>query len=401
MSNIMDYMVWRGDVTFAGAPFNEIDNIILAMTTFVDFTGIVPQELSAKPVEFTTAMKKFAGYYDERNYLGAIIPSKLLDIARKAADCRRYQDIKLVGYIDIVDEAEIMQFAALTFVLPDGSIYVAFRGTDDTIIGWKEDLRLGFKTPVPAHIYAQKYFCEAASVFDGGIRTGGHSKGGNIAMWAASHCPAGVQSRIIMVYNNDGPGFLPEVMRELSYINIADRIITFVPQSSIVGAILEQSPICQIIKSNETAIMQHDPLSWEVLGPQFVYLDHRSKFGRHTEEAFKGWVYSMSQEEKAKFADILFTVIDATGARTITDLNGARLKNFGLIMKSFRGLDHDSRTVVSRLLMRLLSGGKEDASAKKSLPEGGDKHKKVLSAGNGHAKNAAGENGQTQHGNTV
>ncbi len=414
VSNMMDYMDWRGDVTFAGSPFNEVDNIILAMTTFVDFSGIVPPELNSKPVDFTTAMKKFAGFFGERNYLGALIPSRLLDIAKKAVECRRYQDMKLAGFVNIIDEKEQMQFAALTFILPDESIYIAFRGTDDTIVGWKEDLRLGFKTPIPAHIYAEKYINDAAAYHDGGIRVGGHSKGGNIAMWAAAHAPECVQARILKVYNNDGPGFLPEVIREQSYIAIADRIITFVPQSSIVGALLEQSPICQIIKSTETAIMQHDPLSWEVLGAHFVYLDKRSKFGRQSEEAFKGWVYSMSQEEKAKFVEILFTIIDSTGAKTLTDLNGARLKNFNLIMKAFRGLDRDSRTVVTRLLMRLLNGGREDPSAKKVLPEGGDKHSKALPEANSvheadntleqtvadlkkDGRNGAGKDGQEHH----
>ena len=359
MGNLMDYMDWRGDVTFAGSPFNEIDNIILAMTTFVDFSGIVSPAIDSEPVEFSVAMEKFNEVADERNYLGVLIPANILDIARKAVLCERYRSIRLTGFVNQVDEAEQMQFAALTFILPDGTIYVAFRGTDDTIIGWKEDIRLGFKTPVPAHTRAVAYLAEAAACTDGGIRVGGHSKGGNLALWAAVHCPGEVQARILNVYNNDGPGLFLEVLEQPSFLAIADRVISFIPQSSVVGAILEQGPISRIVKSNEDGIMQHDPLSWEVLGPRFVYLEERSKFGKHFEEAIGHWIYSMSEEEKAHFAEALFSVIDSTGARTLTELNRARIKNFSQMMKALRGLDHDSRSMMLRTIMKLFGGSRE------------------------------------------
>ncbi len=364
MSNVIDYIAWRGDVTLCGSPLNEVDNIIFAMTAFVDFSGIVPPGHDDEPVSFGDAMKKFSVLSDGRDYLGVLIPSNIIDMAKKAAACPRFCDIGLVGFVNIVDEDNEMQFAALTYLLPGNQIYVAYRGTDDTIVGWKEDLRIGFKTPIPAHVYSEGYLAKAAACREGGIYIGGHSKGGNIAMWAASHCSEEIRSRIIRVYNNDGPGFLPDVISEPSYTAVADRIITFVPQSSIVGSILEQSPVCQIIKSGESAILQHDPLSWKVLGPRFVYLEERSRFSRHSEEALRSWVYSMSDEEKEKFAEILFTVIDSTGARTLTDLDGARLKNFNQIMKAFRGLDKNSRSVVLRLLVRLLGGGREGRGEK-------------------------------------
>ncbi|MGI6167528.1 MAG: Mbeg1-like protein [Eubacteriales bacterium] len=359
MGNLMDYMDWRGDVTFAGSPFNEVDNIILAMTTFVDFSGIVPEELDSEPVEFSAAMKEFEKVAHERNYLGVLIPASILNIARKAASCERFMNMKLKGVVNQVDEAEQMQFAALTFILTDGTFYVAFRGTDDTLVGWKEDIRLGFKTPIPAHNRAVQYLTEAAACIGGGIRVGGHSKGGNLALWAAVYCPGEVQERILNVYNNDGPGLFPEVLEQPSFLAIADRVISFIPQSSVVGAILEQGPICRIVKSNEDGIMQHDPLSWEVLGPRFVYLEERSKFGLHFEEAIKHWIYSMSEEEKAHFAEALFSVIDSTGARTLTELNRAKIKNFGQIMKALRGLDHDSRSMMLRTILKLFGGGRE------------------------------------------
>ena len=352
-----------------GSPFNEIDNIILAMSTFVDFTGIVPADPSGEPVGFPEAMKQFNRATEgKKDYIGAIIPTSMLDVARRAAECPRFADMQVVGFVNEVDESAQMQFSALTFLLSDGSAYIAFRGTDDTIVGWKEDVMLGFKTPIPAHNRAVEYMERIASAWGGGLRLGGHSKGGNVAMWAAAFSPARVRDRVIRVYNNDGPGFLPAVIESEEYRDVADRIITFIPQSSVVGMMLEQSPHYQIIKSTQTGIMQHDPMSWEVMGSRFVYLDKRSRFGQQSDENLKKLVYSMSDEERARFADTIFGIIDSTGARTLTDLSHAKLKNFNVIMKSLRELDKPSRDTMFRALVTLL-GGRPPVQ----LPNGEDK----------------------------
>ena len=373
MNNVLDYLKWRGDVPMTGSPFNEIDNIILSMTTFVDFTDIVPSDPSGEPVSFPAAMKRFdQGDAGQKNYIGAIIPASLLDIARRAAECPRFSDMLITGFDNEEHEQAQMQFAALTYLLSDGSVYVAFRGTDDTIVGWKEDVMLGFKTPIPAHIRAVEYIEKMAEARSGGIRIGGHSKGGNIAMWAAAFSSPRVRDRVIRVYNNDGPGFLPEVVSSSQYLEVADRIITFIPQSSVVGVLLEQSPHYQIIKSTQAGIMQHDPLSWEVMGARFVYLDKRSRFGIQSDENLRRWVYSMDDEQRGKFADMLFGIIDATGARTLTDLSSAKLKNFNVIMKSLRELDKDSRDMMFNALIALLGGrpAKPRTPAPGQLPQG-------------------------------
>lgn len=351
-------MDWRGDIPMTAAPFNEVDNIILAMSTFVDFTDIVPADPAGSvSVSFYAAIKKFNQANEQKkDYIGAILPTSILDIARRAAECPRFADMRVVGFVNEVDERAQMQFSAMTYLLPDGSVYIGFRGTDDTIVGWKEDVMLGFKTPIPAHNRAVEYLERIAAEWSGGLRLGGHSKGGNIAMWAAAFSSARVRDRIIRVYNNDGPGFLPDVIESEGYRDVADRIITFIPQSSVVGVMLEQSPHYQIIKSTQTGILQHDPMSWSVMGAKFVYLDKRSRFGHQSDEALKKLVYSMSDEERAKFADTIFGIIDSTGARTLTDLSQAKLKNFNVIMKSLRELDKPSRDIMFRALVTLLGG---------------------------------------------
>lgn len=354
MSNIIDYLDWRGDITLSASPFNEIDNIILSMSTFVDLTGIVSPDVTAEPIGFKGAMHAFERVMDTRRYLGVLVSSEWLKFARYAVRSARFCHSRVVGFVNEIDEAKNMQFAALTFLLDDGSVYVAFRGTDDTVIGWKEDLTMGFNAPVPAQTRAVSYLEEVAAAHNGPIRVGGYSKGGNIAMYAAAFCNNETKGRIIRVYNNDGPGFLPEIINSDEFNAVADRIITFIPQSSVVGAMLEQSPQHQIIKSVQNGIMQHDPMSWEVKRTKFVYLDRRSKASEQSDEALKKWIYSMSAEERERFAEVLFSVIDATGAKTLTDLSSAKLKNLGVILKSIRSLDKDKRTMMTHALVRLL-----------------------------------------------
>ena len=365
MSNIIDYMEWRGDVPLGACGFNEIDNIILSSITFVNLDGIVPRDIDAEPLSFEGAMRAFERVAGERQYLGVLQPPYLLSIARTAVKCPRYRDARLIGFVNEIDEEKRMQFGALTFLLDDGSIYVAFRGTDDTLVGWKEDMMMGFHYPIPAQTRAVEYLERVAATHTGVIRLGGHSKGGNIAMWAAAFCNADTQNRIHLTYNNDGPGFLPEVVQMEQFKNVADRIVTFVPQSSVVGMLLEQSPVCHIIKSTQIGILQHDPMSWEVKGTHFVYLEKRSKSRAQADEKTKQWLYAMEPQERQKVIETLFAVIESTGAKTLTDLSEAKLKNFSMIMKSLRSLDKETRTMMGHAMITLFG-------ARPSAPKSSD-----------------------------
>lgn len=359
MSNLMDYMDWRGDVPLKGSPFNEIDNIILSIACMADFSGIVPDSFEVDPIPFPEAMKRFEETEDGRDYLGLIFPKNFLDAAHRAVECERYRHIKLIGYVNVIDEDEQVQFSATTFILPDDTVYIGYRGTDDSIIGWKEDLCLGYGKPVPAQIRGAAYLEDVAVHINGGIRLGGHSKGGNIAIYAAINAPHIVRTRILDVYNNDGPGFFAETLDSEGYRELSDRIITFLPQASIVGALFEQSPICRIIKSTQTGLAQHDPLSWEVMGAQFVYLDKRSKFGEKSDKAMKTWIYSLNDDEKELVFKVAFDIIDSTGAKTLTDLNDTRMKNIAAMHKTLSSLEPETRNRVNKIIARLFEGNKE------------------------------------------
>ena len=218
---------------------------------------------------------------------------------------------------------------------------------------------MGQGKPVPAQIKGAEYLKTVAERFDCKIRLGGHSKGGNISIYSGVNSTPEVRERIIDIYNNDGPGFFSEVVESESYRELEDRIVTFLPQSSIVGALFEQSPICRIIKSTQSGLGQHDPLSWEVMGSRFIYLDKRSKFGETSDRAMNTWIYSLNDEEKELFSRVAFEIIDSTGAKTLTDLNDSRMKNIVAMTKTMNSLDSETKTRFTKLVSRLFEGNKD------------------------------------------
>lgn len=349
-SNMFDYLDWRGDLSFRAAPFNEVDNLILSVTAFVNFS---PSAAEGETAELKPAVAEFAALPEEKRYLGAIIPPQITDVAVKASQCKRFEGTLVRDFVNTVSEKDTEQFSAVTFLLPDGSVFVAYRGTDDTLTGWKEDLMIGLKNGVPAQLRAAEYLCRAADRSAGPIRVGGHSKGGNLAVWAAVNAPDDVAERIVAVYSNDGPGFLSDFTESASCRRMEDRIINLVPESSIVGALLQRVGKYRVIASSQKNIMQHDPLSWEVKADRFVDRKSRTKFGSESDKAIRSWIDSMSEDEKKDIADTLFAALDATGAKTVTDLKNNPLRSAMAMQKAFNSTDREKREKVNGLVKRL------------------------------------------------
>ena len=244
----------------------------------------------------------------------------------------------------------------VTFALPDGSIFVAFRGTDDTLAGWKEDMLLGLKSGVRAQVRAADYLKKAASEnCDKPIRVGGHSKGGNLAVWASVNADDAVKDRIVRAYSYDGPGFLSDFIYSDAYRGFEDRTVTYIPDSSIVGALLEHGGETVIIESTRTGILQHDPYSWVVNAGGFITKNARSPLGKRSDRAISAWIAGMDEDETTKFVQTLFYVLDATGARTLTDVRNNPIKTFTLAQRAINGLDREKRDEWNGLMLRILN----------------------------------------------
>ncbi len=354
MSNPLDYLHWRGDISFTTAPFNEVDNLILSMCSFLDLEQLIPSSVSGPQPTLREAMSWFDNRSGRKSKLALLIPERVMDIIRSASESKRFGDVRVCAFVNHVDDVEVTQFSATTYLLPDLTLFLSFRGTDDTIAGWKENLNLCLDVPVPAEVHAVKYVIQIASEHYGRMRLGGHSKGGHLSIRAAADVPSKVQARIITAFSNDGPGFLPAFYETPGYQAIRNRVFTLIPQSSIVGTLLEQDKRrCFLIRSTENGVMQHDPFSWQVDRTSFERLSNRSRFGKITDEAFKQWIGSMSLEERRSVLNCVFEILDSTGARTLTELDRSKLKNLLVMSRAMREQPPETRKMMFGVFQNL------------------------------------------------
>lgn len=346
MANLLDYLDWRGDLTLDKSPFNEVDNLILAELSFVDFKDIVPAPGEGESVNLRQAADAFFARFPagEKIDMGVLVPDAIPDMLRKMAISARFRDMKLNCFVDWLDVGKGEQFAALAIETGDGSLYLSFRGTDDTLAGWKEDFELACMPEVPAQKKAVEYVKHAARQFPRQkLRLGGHSKGGNLAVYAGVFCPAAVQRRIIDVWSNDGPGFHDDILDLPEHQRVEDRIHSIVPKSSIVGMLLEHEETYTVVDSDQRGFLQHDGFSWQVMGPRFITLRQVTHQAHLSDQALRELVHAMSVEEREKFVTALFDVLSASGAVTLTDLKADSFKAAGAMVKAMKDLNKDTR----------------------------------------------------------
>ena len=326
MAVIKDYLAWRGDLSFESSPFNEVDNYIVAKIGTPDLSGIVPED--AREIPLTLALDLYDAKFGRKgDYLGRLASSSIMPVIREAAQSVRFRDLKLSGFRHKYAVEETEQFSALTVTLPDGRHYVSFRGTDDTLTAWKENMLMAVEETVAAQKDALAYLNWAAEEYPGDLLVGGHSKGGNLAVYASAMTSRETQERISAVYSNDGPGFMPEFLRREGYVRIRPKIKLFLPQHSIVGTLLSQEENFEIVRSVKSGIAAHDGFNWAVLGPRFERCDKLSRGSRVFDDSIDAMVEKMTVDDRRAFIEDLFDVLGRSGAETVTDLTEQRLRS--------------------------------------------------------------------------
>lgn len=364
MANIMDYLDWRGDLPLTVSPFNEVDGLILAELSFINFEGIVPPPELGRGVPLRDAAGTyFARHNGQEIDMGVLVPGRIPDLMCRMAHSVRFGGMLLNGYCELMDDAREQQFAALTVELGDGSIYLSYRGTDDTIVGWKEDLNMGYLEVIPSQTRALEYLGRMTRQYpDAKLRIGGHSKGGNLAAWAAVHLDEKLQrQRLIAAYNNDGPGFSRDLVDTPSYQAVADRLFTYIPASSIVGVLLEHAEDYEVVDSTARSIMQHEPLSWCVEGPRFVHLGQRSQLGQLSDGVLREWIGSMSPQEREQFSRAFFDILSRGGrTKTLEDLRSGGLAAGAALLREYAGADEEKKKIISEIFRRLAVDVKDE-----------------------------------------
>jgi len=352
MSNILDYIDWRGDLTVKQAPFNEVDSLILTQLSFMDLSGIAEGATLRHSVSLREAVVQVLNRSRDRQpEVGVFMSKELPALYRKAASSKRFGDMRLFRYSAELDEEKETQFAAFCVAVGDGSTYIVFRGTDDNIVGWKEDLNMMYMDEIPAQSLARAYVADAAKHLHGRLRIGGHSKGGNLAIFSATHQPTRLQNRIIAVYNNDGPGFGTRIAELAAYAGIADKVYTVVPHFSVIGLLLEHSKIDKVVRSTGEGLWQHDPCTWQVQGDRFVSAGRVSQDSLRVERTIRGWLAELSPEQRKDVVEAVYKAVTASGAKTLTDIATDKLD----FVRSLGKLDAKTRDVVlatGKLLVR-------------------------------------------------
>lgn len=371
MGNLLDYLAWRGDLPFSRDPFNSIDACLLSSLSYIDFTDIVPGKGKGK-ITMREASKQFFKLHsaeelsNDKSFIN-FCPS----ILRALAESNRFRGAMLSNFVDDTDISREIQFGALEIETSDGIAFISFRGTDDRIIGWKEDFNLSYMT-VPAETEAVLYMQEVMGGRTQEIRMGGHSKGGHLAIYAATQTLPEIAQRIKNIYSFDGPGFgfNKEILETPQFTFIEQKIEKFIPQTSIVGRLLTSSVRPMVIRSNEHGIMQHNPLSWEVEGKEFYELASTDKVSDTFEETLSSWLDEMSFLQRKVFVDDLFSVFEASGADTMSSMTKVGIKGTRAMITRMKEINDSSgrvRTLVKLFFVNLdvVKEGKEALADKK------------------------------------
>lgn len=347
MANVMDYLEWRGDILFSQVPVNAVDSLVFAALSYLKLDGLVPETLE-NPVPLWVAAEALLAMPDasSRAHTRADIP-----LLQAAAQAPRFRDVRLCAYHSRTLYEEETQFAAMAFLTADGSAFLAFRGTDATLVGWKEDFNMSFQDTVPAQLEAVRYTERFAAAFGGPLYLTGHSKGGNLAVFAAARSAPFIQNRMQGVYNHDGPGFGEYLMGDPGYQRMVPKIRTFVPESSIIGMLLEHEEPYTVVKSNQVSILQHDLYSWEVLGGGFVQAEDVSGHSKRMDRSIKTWLSGMERSERVALVDALYAALSAGGAKKVGELSQPR--NIRLFLKAVQ-TDESKRKILTGELAEFL-----------------------------------------------
>lgn len=378
IGTIIDYVTERTG-SFAERAFNDVDALVLASLAYQrmpdtvitldeatrrygTFAARVRDAMSRKSLSIRTLHNLFRAPFPETSlmdaynaldgerafshgsgYTGLADPELTETLFCKVAANPRFSSIRVGGVDERFSEQDQTQFAAMTMMLPDGTLVIAFRGTDTSFVGWKEDFNMAFQYPVPAQRSAADYVCRVASLWHGDVILLGHSKGGNLAVYAGMAADEQLRRRIRRIYSLDAPGFPQDVVNSEQYRAVIDRIVKIVPDSSIVGMILEAPEPCRVVRSNERGLMQHLAFSWQVRGDSFVEAPDIAASSRYFNRSLNDWLAGMSVEQRERTVDALFKVLDASNQKGLIGLWEAGPKTIPAMIGTFAELSDDDR----------------------------------------------------------
>lgn len=354
--NVFGYLA-REFETLDERPLGDVDSLALACASYY---RLPPEAASARGAEGIPVTDLLRADWVSGMTAGLWDPEGLSRLLVCVAASPRLRGVRVCHYVEDFDETAEKQFSACTLLLPSGGAYVSFRGTDNTLVGWREDFNMAFETGVPSQLAATAYLERVAGLVEGPLYVGGHSKGGNLAVYAACTCSDAVAARLARVFSHDGPGFTAETLASEGWRARADLVSKTVPRSSLIGMLFEQQEDYAVVDSSVTGVSQHDPFSWVVEGSDFVRLEELGRGAGFVDGTLNEWISSMTHEERAGFVDTLFSVLSAGGEATFAELAGNWQSSVPAMLHELGGLEPGRREHIMRALALLLRAAMPD-----------------------------------------
>ncbi len=343
MANFLTYLEWRGDLPFARDPINDIDLLIFSELSYADMDTLFGKDL-------TLTLQDMVQRYIDAGIDQTQLVYDPKPLMLKAAECDRYRNVVISRYFNHVDKETDTQFSACTFQIGDSDAVIAYRGTDNTVVGWREDFNLSYDKETVSQAMAVRYlnYCE----FDR-LWVCGHSKGGNLAMYAASFCLPAVREKVQSISSFDGPGFLPSILETEEYKSILPKARLFLPDTAFFGLIMNQKAERTIVRSSEIGLSQHNPYSWKLRQNHFERTSRLNPLSKYLDEVLDSWLSGISMEERRSFIETIFKAIESTGATTFNEMRRKKFETINAILKALQKTDSAEIKGLSDMLAKL------------------------------------------------
>lgn len=355
--NIIDYIDWRGDLEFSRDPFNEIDALIFTWLSYYEYEKIAETDINLVEgrtlKEIAETHKNQFGNFKEINMTTTVIPKDSATyLLYKVSQSVRFSQVKLLSCCFVFDPINSIQFFASTFCIDEDTAIISYRGTDTSIAGWKEDCFLAFEDNLIGQNLATTYFNNSPKFNN--YYLCGHSKGGNYALWTILNCDEKKIKNIKHLYNFDGPGFRDKKFNTERYQKVKNLITTILPESSIIGVLLEHIENYKTIKSNMFGIFQHNTMMWNVCSTKFIYTENGLSFSSEfVDKNFANFIETMNFNQRKEIVEVLFNILESSGVVYLTDFSKDTIKKVFKMLKSIKGLDKKQRAIIYAFLINI------------------------------------------------
>ncbi|MCR5791183.1 MAG: DUF2974 domain-containing protein [Lachnospiraceae bacterium] len=347
MKGIIDYTVKYGQKSLEELPFNEVDSLVLSQLSYLKFNHVIPYDTDVILSKIQQS-KYVEEIFSDKRYEK---PNR--ELFSSLINSIRYKNVLIRDFFDISDPVTNLQFSAMSFVFHDDLAYIAFRGTDDTITGWHEDFNMIYNSPVPSQIHAVSYLNNFASKYEGKMIVGGHSKGGNLAVYAFAKCDDSYKDRIKRIYSHDGPGFIEGVLTDAEKAAVDKKLRKTVPKASIVGMLMQTEPGYEVVDCKSYGLKQHDPFNWRVNGSRFKRYHDLHKHSTLQSESINEWVRQMSLSDRRDFVEAVFEAFDRAGITNLNEINSEPSRCLQRLSSAVDDMSTEKRDMVYTFMRQL------------------------------------------------